>query len=462
MRMNNTSTNRKRRGIGMIWLILSFMTFVVFAALVIDTSRVYVTGHQLQNAADAAALAGARYVAWDPNTATKLTARETAWNVAQSNQANNLAVNLYLNTSNAFDGDIVIGIFNPDEPDPSARFTVMDPADFAKRSPNAMKVVTRKNDDQNPRLPLLFASIFGVNFSTIQKDATAMIYNIKGAAIIALSKTQTGIYLHGNPAINITNDGSMYANTVDVAADFRGNPATEVAEINLVGKSEVHGNFNTGDMTYEGLPTVLNEGMPPIKDPYALLLDEYSTVPAGAILNADGTTTPINTIEQAGTAASPKVYLPGYYSGGFKKPNSGYITLMPGIYHLAGAGLNITNAQSTVVANQVMFHIVSGSVSITGGNLTLSPPTSAISETYSGISIFQSRSNTSKAFIRGNGGLNMTGVLYFPNAPVELEGGGGTMGSQLIADTIELGGNGEINIPYMGSPEVAETSYLVE
>jgi hypothetical protein len=286
--------------------------------------------------------------------------------------------------------------------------------------------------------------MFGVSTSNIQKYAIAMIYNASGAAVIALSDSDIGVYLHGTPEINIANNGSIYSNTVGTSADFRGTPGTEVAEINLVGDYNINGSFNTNEMDYEGLPTVVNTNMPPIEDPYKNLpAPTYSTTPDLGTISASGT------------------YNPGYYSGGIQI-STGNFTLNPGIYILDGnknkGGLDISGG--IVNAHGVLFYVIGGSVDIRGNTqLTLSPPTSG---NYAGVSIFQSRTNTNEAEINGGGGLNMTGTLYFPNNKLWVAGNGDTIGTQLIADTIEIGGNGLINIPYNGSPQVAASSYLVE
>src|SRR5690349_19054629 len=56
---------RNRRGIALIWFAILGMVLVGLAGLALDTGYVMLTGHQLQNAADAAALAGANSVAFD-------------------------------------------------------------------------------------------------------------------------------------------------------------------------------------------------------------------------------------------------------------------------------------------------------------------------------------------------------------------------------------------------------------
>src|SRR5438105_4135941 len=56
----------QRQGMALVWVALVGIVFVVFFALAADTARVYAARHQLQNAADAAALAGVYRVRHDP------------------------------------------------------------------------------------------------------------------------------------------------------------------------------------------------------------------------------------------------------------------------------------------------------------------------------------------------------------------------------------------------------------
>ena len=69
MRFNSKKTIlgrvQKIKGIAMLWLAISIVVLILFMGIAIDGSRVYLTANQLQNAADAAALAGARTVRTD-------------------------------------------------------------------------------------------------------------------------------------------------------------------------------------------------------------------------------------------------------------------------------------------------------------------------------------------------------------------------------------------------------------
>ena len=447
MKTTKQSTgHQKRKGIAVVWMAFMFMFILGLMAIMLDFGRGYLVVHQLHNAADAAALAGARFVpiASDPcyiGTSPRIIAQ----NYANDHTAASLMVDLALNSGNTDSGDIVIGRYGST----TGVFTVTE------NTPNAMKVVARRDGSSGtkPVLALMFGSLFGTDSASVERYAIAMVYNASGAAVIALSDDEIGLYLHGNPEINIENAGSIYANTVGTSADFRGNPSTDVSEINLVGNISVSGNnFDPDNLAYDGLPATLNSGVDPIGDPYSDLV-EPALAAISSTAPADGSTLRIT--------GDTHVLQPGYYPGGIEI-TGGTITLTSGIYQIGEAppkgGLSITGGITN--AQEVLFHVVEGPVDIRGNTqLTLTPPSGG---TYEGISIFQSRSNTNTAEINGNGGLDMTGVLYFPNNKLWIAGNGDTIGTQLIADTIEIAGTGEINIPWNGTPEIVNKSYLVK
>ena len=71
-------------------------------------------------------------------------------------------------------------------------------------------------------------------------------------------------------------------------------------------------------------------------------------------------------------------------------------------------------------------------------------------DTYAGIGIFQSRTNTNDSEIVGTGLVDLEGTYYFPSNHVDLGGTGDQMGNQFVADTLHVYGNGNLNIDYDG------------
>ncbi len=92
----STGVTRKnsRRGIAVVWVAILGLVFIAFVGLASDTAHVYLASHQLQNAADAAALAGAGKV-----KLSAALAHEAAMLTAAANHANNQSVQLAPNLS---------------------------------------------------------------------------------------------------------------------------------------------------------------------------------------------------------------------------------------------------------------------------------------------------------------------------------------------------------------------------
>lgn len=82
---------------------------------------------------------------------------------------------------------------------------------------------------------------------------------------------------------------------------------------------------------------------------------------------------------------------------------------------------------------------------------------------YEGITIFQSRSNTATNDIRGTSGLDVSGTIYLPAAKLNLTGTSDKIGTQLIANEMEISGNGVLTINYDGrNPAPGNKVFLVE
>jgi hypothetical protein len=140
---------------------------------------------------------------------------------------------------------------------------------------------------------------------------------------------------------------------------------------------------------------------------------------------------------------------PGLYVGGLQISGQGTVTMLPGIYYMAGGGFSLTG-QASLVGNGVMIYNApanpSDVINISGqGSVTLSPMTTGI---YQGISIFQDRNSTAALSISGNGSMNITGTFYAAQAALSISGNGGSnvIGSQYVSFDLSLGGSGGITI----------------
>ncbi|HEV2948819.1 MAG TPA: pilus assembly protein TadG-related protein [Gemmataceae bacterium] len=113
-----------------------------------------------------------------------------------------------------------------------------------------------------------------------------------------------------------------------------------------------------------------------------------------------------------------------------------------------------------------MIYMATGAVSLEGspsGFVYMNPLTDG---PYSGMSFWQDRSNTSADKITGNGSFTINGTFYAPTGSIDVGGNGGSytgslgtqiagsqIGSQFIASTMFIHGNGTVNVNYQGPPK---------
>ena len=291
--------------------------------------------------------------------------------------------------------------------------------------------------------------------------------------MVALAPTGVGLYMNGNFTLDVStldpalpSDGEIQVNSESWnAVDIDGNSTqVEASAMNITGGIDISNNYDLG--------VPYSTGVPPIPDPLAWLppptwnpLDDKSS--------GIGITDIINEPKPDG---SDYVFTEGYYSGGFNinssDPNNPpNVRFGPGIYILDGrstglkAGL-VVGGNANVYSDRAMFYITGdGILSIQGnGEIQATPPTSEISATYEGVTIFQDRDNTNEALIKGTADLELDGTLYFPTAdPVNIRGGGWGFGNQLIGYRFDIRGQGIIGINYDGRNRAPVTmSFLVE
>ena len=103
----------------MISIFVAVMLVLIFGfvGLAIDSGHVRAAGAQLQDTADAAALAAAEALANEINTPAALTGypstRQKARDMAAANRAAGQAVQLDANAANVGGGDVVLGVWTP-------------------------------------------------------------------------------------------------------------------------------------------------------------------------------------------------------------------------------------------------------------------------------------------------------------------------------------------------------------
>lgn len=434
--MNHNIVRKKgKEGIATMWAGLILLVLVMFIALVVDTGYMVLTRQQLQTVADAASLAGVYTVRTDQDAA-----RTNAVAIGLMNSASAVNIILEANLANAEDGDIVIGRFDLDTNTFSATI------DY----PNAVQVhAARASGSMNTPITFIFGDLLGTDTVNIDATSVAMVQGGLGAGVIALNETEPcSLDIRGTPSDFHVNNGIIYVNSNNIEAMCHaGQPTVDTAEIYVVGGTDKH--YEQVDVTGE---VIFTDDI--IPDPLAELPAPFYDVdadPAEIFTTGSG---------------DNKTYGPGYYSLGLTL-NTGTLNLTPGVYILDGAGLNITGGD--FYAEGCTFYIIDSTpgdnqesnVNITGnGILQMSAP-DVDEYTYTespditpyadaGVTIFQARGNTNDSTILGTVDASISGTIYMPDNHVQFGGTSTNLANGLIADTIEIFGNGIMSINYDG------------
>lgn len=176
-----------RQGIAAIYVALILLVLVAFVGLAIDIGYMYVTKSQLQNAADAAALAGSTKLTGETDSSTSAfyqsDARQEAWMFACKNKAANKSVYIQTNSSlscdsppsasdlnavaNSDTGDLIVGNWN------STTQSFTRATGSTGLSINALLIRARRTQDSpNGKVGIFFGRVF--NFPTMAARASAI------------------------------------------------------------------------------------------------------------------------------------------------------------------------------------------------------------------------------------------------------------------------------------------------
>lgn len=389
-RMNQ---RRNRRGFALAWTAVVLVVMIGLVGLSIDWGWATLDAHQLQNAGDAAAMAGAISVKKAFHDGTLSAAFERARTLSMANYAAGSAVDVCFDAATNNPAlDVVIGQWFPS----TKEFRAFDPAD--PKGPNAVKVVTRHEAgwSVNQPLALSFGSLFGTPTANVKREAIAMAYGGGGAGLICLAPDGKGLELEGASKVAVYGVGGAVgeiwvnsnwdADTKEHAVEpgNRNQPVVDEAILEdpdaLVNASEwaiycaqlnVHGeadplivdSYDGGEVypvvnhapvipdPLEWLPELRTDiGLP--ADGYAVQVDATGT----PLLDASGNYIPVVGLNPNDTVTSANIdagdpgvvniggietltLAPGYYSGGFRMTSAGTykLKLLPGVYAVGGA-----------------------------------------------------------------------------------------------------------------------------
>jgi Flp pilus assembly protein TadG len=194
-----------QRGGAAIWFVLCLPVLLGFAALAVDLARLNLTRVELQNAADAAALAGARSLS---NTQPPPGPSDQPYNwSAATATASDVARRNIANAARIQDVLIETGYWNLQNPSLGLLHTSVP----VTGDVSAIRAtVTISSTQNNGPLKLFFAPILGIAERNVQASAIAMIAPVaggKGIFPLVISKKMLDKYWDLNTRTPILNNG---------------------------------------------------------------------------------------------------------------------------------------------------------------------------------------------------------------------------------------------------------------
>ncbi len=398
-----SATIPSERGQAIVVIALAIVVLLGFAALAIDGGRLYSERRAAQNAADAAVLSAALTKCTNGN----ITA--AAQQIAASNGYNNDGVKNTVTVNNPpLSGAYVnnakyIEVIIETKVDSGFAF-FFHPGPFELTGRAVSHCNVSGSAGSTAGTPYGNALV-----ATNPHACAAVLLGGNGSVTIHGS----GVFVNsdctgGHPAVQLGGDGSIISNPVDIVGTYKAG-----------GKGTIVGTVNTGVTpisTYWTVPA------PP--------------KPAGACTDfkSGGANVTIN---------------PGLYCG-IDISADGNVTMTPGIYYVQSGGFKMSG-NGGLTANGVFIYVDGGSFAITAnGDFVLTAPTSG---PYKGLGLYVNDPKKNLVDMSGNGNMTITGTIFAPLSRVKITGNGSnqTITAQVVSDTAELGGNGNLTINYDAS-----------
>jgi hypothetical protein len=452
----------RARGQVIVIFALALLALMLVAALAFDTGMVVLERRDQQNAADAAALAGARYLVGTPPTTPDDAARAVATANGFTNGVNSMIVDVFVPPATGqfrgFDGFIEVAISNRR---PSIIAGVAGIRDW--------RVASRAVAANQPGLDLPFSmlTLHPSKCGALQVTGSG---NVLSAGTIQVNSTcnPNALDVGGLGSLTVTADGAV---------------------CNAVGYIERRGANSTLNCTqvedsYAITDPLKNLVEPPVPT-YPAWIQQVSGAPKNRPVGCPGSSNPA-------TATVPRTCLfggsydgttwrlfPGYYPGGIDL-GKGTFLLEPGIYYIGGGGFRAANGNvqsvqagtatfggGALIFNTEAYEFSAGCASgsapapavqclapivLNGGSSGVNLKPLADGSLWDGLVIYQdrhlnySRTDPTQTDVQINGGgsvMEVAGTIYVPVGDVVTNGSTGTLIlDQVIAYTYKINGNG--------------------
>lgn len=462
--------SRKSEG-GQVLPILAggLVAIIAIAALVFDTGQSLLDRRTEQNAADAAALAGARYL--PTHTGSYQGPCDPLPTFVPARRACEVAI------ANGFQhgvGNDTVEVKIP--PGPESNFSNL---------PGYIEVQIT-----NTR-PSFFAGVLGL--TTQETGALGVARNASTGSLpySLLSLNPDGCStskITGSPGSSVVVGGAIHADSdCSSAILVSGNGAVTAPSCDVAGEIQTSGGGVNNCAEYTPGAQVSGDPLsslppPPIPATLGRFQKLTSRNPPASCPNGGAVTETVRNNPQLctfGGAYSGERYrmYPGYYPGGLQL-NNGTFYMEPGIYWIAGGGWGMSGGGANVIAvdagtttpgggvlifngEESTFHDQCaanptfnagcfGGISWNGSSATID--IRAITSTgYAGLVIYQDRNNTKEIFANGaSSTLNLSGTIYAASALVRINGSSSSsVAAQIISLDFQINGSGgALNVTY--------------
>lgn len=422
--MNHPSSSE--RGQAIVILVLAMVVLLGFTALAIDGGMIYSERRHAQNAADAAALAGALQKS---NNQTDVVIKQAIWNVVAANNYTLSQMSAEINGPlTDFTGKYYLITVSITSKIDSAL------AHFVYRGP--LETTVKASAKVQPSEPPLDGHAI-IAMGNCLLSGTGSLVGVTGGGVSGgVQAFGAGIFL---------NTPENSSNACAISPPNNGYGITSDVVISSVGSHTYAGETMVSPVP---INTTINGGLS-IGDPLANLPEPVCT---------------------GNGSISGGLYQPGNWNGSAM----GGGAYAPGIYCITGdvklGGL------TGIIGDGLVFYFINGGMQFTGNaGLTISAPDAgnclgtagdpSASCTYKGVAIFAARTNTSTIEVRGNGGDAVTGLIYALRGTVQARGGGTTadetvVNGQIISNQVLGNGNGSFKVNYIKEKIFWETSSI--
>ena len=445
------------RGVFSVWIAFSILALIGVLGLACDVAYVHYVGQQLQNAADAGALAGAQYI----HLATFDRARTQAKRVTGSNHASGdpVAVNEnWDNTDNGAFDDVVIGRYYMRWPngDPRREF-VAGGAQPGANIVDAIKVLARRPDFDSHSAPLFWGPIFGTDYAMGYREAIA--FSLPEEPDVQVTHpTEKGAVRLGGTATNLVVRRMHVESHHPEAFKTSGAPIinADVTTCSNYPLGEIPLGDNFSGNFLPNWPSLLDplEGLGTFMKDFVTA--NLSSLPQQTV--PDGNSIPLS---------------PGYYPNGINIQNADVFLdgttdggAGKGVYIVGGDGFQITG---NCRGEGVYIYVLKGPIDITGNStmkLSSVPLTGEPADPpWAGVVIHMAAENPANtdqhaAKITGTEDTVLDGTLYLPKALLELGGTSDCIARKMIVWQLAVQGNGRLRVPPW--PQSAGQLFLVE